>query len=321
VNPGRLFSVPFESAAPSLAADLQVPRILSARLRLLAERVTAGASGPWQAALDLKRYLDTHEHYSYDFQPGRRDPIDQFLFVTHSGYCDQFSTAFIMMARLLGIPARWVVGYGPGTETGPDTYVLRGIDAHSWTQIHLTGYGWVAVDPTPTFASTAELQLTAAHVAPPTHTGTPRPPKFPKGGSTPPAHPKGGSRPHPKSRPTNGTAWSWALAAAAALAALAVGRWALRRASKTRGPGRHLAAEWAALLREAAPGQSREGISLRDEWRLLPPETAQAAWPAVELMEAWWYGNSEPDRATLEDAERRLHTARLVAAASRRRTG
>ncbi|WP_162866228.1 transglutaminase-like domain-containing protein, partial [Klebsiella pneumoniae] len=42
------------------------------------------------------------------------DFVDSFLFEIQEGYCDYFSTALVMMARSLDIPARWVKGYAPG---------------------------------------------------------------------------------------------------------------------------------------------------------------------------------------------------------------
>ncbi|MBC8931800.1 transglutaminase domain-containing protein, partial [Escherichia coli] len=46
--------------------------------------------------------------------PRGADYVDQFLFETQIGYCDNFSTSMVVMLRTLGIPARWAKGYTPG---------------------------------------------------------------------------------------------------------------------------------------------------------------------------------------------------------------
>ena len=45
---------------------------------------------------------------------GDTDYVDQFLFDTKVGYCDNFSTSMVVMLRSQGIPARWVKGFAAG---------------------------------------------------------------------------------------------------------------------------------------------------------------------------------------------------------------
>src|SRR5690606_12086850 len=45
------------------------------------------------------------------------DFVDSFLFEIQEGYCDYYSTAMVVMARTLGLPARWVKGYVPGESS------------------------------------------------------------------------------------------------------------------------------------------------------------------------------------------------------------
>jgi len=57
-----------------------------------------------------------HEDFAYSLtvpEPGR-DWIDDFLFEGRTGYCQQFSSAFVVLMRSAGIPARVVVGYAGG---------------------------------------------------------------------------------------------------------------------------------------------------------------------------------------------------------------
>ena len=65
------------------------------------------------------------------------------------GYCEQISTATVVMLRSLGIPAREAVGYVPGSYNPiTDLYDVQAKDAHAWVQVWFPGYGWQNFDPT-----------------------------------------------------------------------------------------------------------------------------------------------------------------------------
>ncbi|MCY0864734.1 MAG: transglutaminase domain-containing protein [Sulfobacillus sp.] len=150
----------------SLAPDLTVPGSLSPRVKQLALTITHGAVSPWQAALLIKAYLDQHYRYSYSVTPSQENAVNHFLFGDRRGYCDQFSTTFVMMMRLLGVPARWVVGYAPGIYVPSQKgYLIRAEDAHAWAQIWLGSLGWVAFDPTPGFAGPVQIVHTPPNTA------------------------------------------------------------------------------------------------------------------------------------------------------------
>ncbi len=167
-NPVVLNNITFgEYPTPRLTPDLQIPRNLSPRVGRLARQITRHAKGPWQAAMDIKQYLDSHYRYSFHVTRTRTDVVNHFLFTDKEGYCDQFSTSFIMMLRTLGIPARWVAGYAPGQYNARDHgYLIRAIDAHAWAQIYVAPYGWIPVDPTPGYNVPNVVKTPAASEAP-----------------------------------------------------------------------------------------------------------------------------------------------------------
>jgi hypothetical protein len=77
------------------------------------------------------------------------DPLDYFLFTSHTGYCEFFASAMGDMLRSLGIPTRLVSGFGPGTyETTFNAYVVRSEDAHAWVEVYFPTYGWIEFEPT-----------------------------------------------------------------------------------------------------------------------------------------------------------------------------
>jgi transglutaminase-like putative cysteine protease len=78
-----------------------------------------------------------------------RHSVDEFLFETRSGYCEHYSSAFAVLMRAAGIPARIVTGYLGGEINPLGGYlIVRQADAHAWTEVWLEHEGWVRVDPT-----------------------------------------------------------------------------------------------------------------------------------------------------------------------------
>jgi hypothetical protein len=126
------------------------------------------------AAVDaIDEYLSTHYTYTLDapIPVAGADAVDDFLFVSRAGYCEQFASAAVVMLRSLGIPARLVTGYAFGDSTSsPGEIVMRNSDAHAWVEVWYPGIGWVDSDPTPSAgdssASTSRAdQLGSAQVA------------------------------------------------------------------------------------------------------------------------------------------------------------
>ena len=62
------------------------------------------------------------------------------------GVCQDFANLFICLARLIGVPARYVCGY---LYTGPKHPNARMADAsHAWVEVYLPEVGWKGFDPT-----------------------------------------------------------------------------------------------------------------------------------------------------------------------------
>ena len=77
------------------------------------------------------------------------DPVDEFLFVTRRGFCEFYASAFTVLMRAAGVPARVVTGYQGGEFNAIGEYlIVRQRDAHAWAEVWLEGRGWVRVDPT-----------------------------------------------------------------------------------------------------------------------------------------------------------------------------
>lgn len=139
---------------------LEVPTTLPDRVRELAQQVTAGATTPFDQAAALEAFLRT---YTYDDQieapPPGVDGVDYFLFDSQAGYCDYYASAFAVMARALGIPARVSAGYSQGEyHTDVGAYRVLESNGHSWPEVFFPGYGWIEFEPT-----ASELTITRPH--------------------------------------------------------------------------------------------------------------------------------------------------------------
>lgn len=116
---------------------------LAAELRAKAGSDTAFV----QAVLDKF----SNEEFFYTLEPPKlaADAVDDFLFNTRRGFCEHFASAFTLMARAAGIPARVVAGYQGGEFNPIGGYlIVRQSDAHAWSEVWLEDKGWTRVDPT-----------------------------------------------------------------------------------------------------------------------------------------------------------------------------
>ena len=74
---------------------------------------------------------------------------DDFWFDSKQGFCEHIASAFAVLMRGMGVPARIVTGYQGGERNSVDNYwTVRNSDAHAWTEIWIADQGWVRIDPT-----------------------------------------------------------------------------------------------------------------------------------------------------------------------------
>ena len=138
------------------------PRTLELAGRLLAENARADSTALVLAAL---RQLRTGG-YRYTLEPGLygEHTADEFWFDRKEGFCEHIASAFVVLMRAMGIPARIVTGYQGGQPNTLDGFlVVRQSDAHAWAEVFLGSRGWVRVDPTSAVAPgrTGSLQRLA----------------------------------------------------------------------------------------------------------------------------------------------------------------
>jgi transglutaminase-like putative cysteine protease len=168
---------------------LSVPRPFQ-RLLALTTHVTAGQSSAYGKAVALQEWFTEPGNFTYSLAtplpPGPSGLID-FVTKTRRGFCEQFAFAMAVMARLVGIPSRVVIGYTQGIDRGSGIWQVRTSDAHAWPELYFKGVGWLRFEPTPSGSGGEAGQATAsapAYSIPPAGSIVPTPQPTPSA-STP----------------------------------------------------------------------------------------------------------------------------------------
>lgn len=84
----------------------------------------------------------------YQYVPGSTwlETTPWEVYTNRRGVCQDFANLFICLARLLGLPARYVCGY---LYTGQNDGSRALSDAtHAWLQVYIPNVGWKGFDPT-----------------------------------------------------------------------------------------------------------------------------------------------------------------------------
>ena len=142
----------------------QLPDSVPSRVYDLARELTENQLNWYDKAKAVEDYFDRSEFvYSKEDIPypaKDQDYVDQFLFETRTGYCDNYSTSMVVLLRAAGIPARWAKGYTEGERTvkeGEVIYQVTNNNAHSWVEVYFSGIGWISFEPTKGFSSEPEF--------------------------------------------------------------------------------------------------------------------------------------------------------------------
>lgn len=127
----------------------RLPRTSSPRTRELVAGWLADDPAPSEIIERGMAYLRS-QPFRYTLEPPAlgSQPVDEFLFETRAGFCEHYASAFAVMMRAAGLPARIVTGYQGGEPNARSRYyIVWQADAHAWTEVWLEDRGWVRVDP------------------------------------------------------------------------------------------------------------------------------------------------------------------------------
>ena len=129
---------------------LQLPASVEPEVYEIARELTAGFTNDFDRAAALCLYLQRSFPYSLEQNdpPLTRDFVSWFLLEEKRGYCTSFASAMTVLARAVGLPARYVEGYAASPDADGFARVTQK-DGHAWTEIYFPGFGWLTFDPTP----------------------------------------------------------------------------------------------------------------------------------------------------------------------------
>jgi protein-glutamine gamma-glutamyltransferase len=151
--------------APPAVIDLEIP---TAEVPMLERVITQeGLAGlpPEEAGNRLKAMFQRDFHYSL-YQSSStgagssksKSYLERFLLDTHSGHCEYFATATVLLLRQMKVPARYATGYSVQEFSKLENlFVVRARHAHAWARAYLDGR-WQDLDTTPAIWSTIEQE-------------------------------------------------------------------------------------------------------------------------------------------------------------------
>lgn len=105
----------------------------------------------------ILRYFDTSNGFRYDTKTGvgsDESGLEDFLFNSKAGFCEQYASAMAILLRAADIPSRVAMGYTAGYQNG-DYRTITTQNAHAWVEVFFPSAGWMTFDPTPLSDGTA----------------------------------------------------------------------------------------------------------------------------------------------------------------------
>jgi transglutaminase-like putative cysteine protease len=119
---------------------------------------------PYDEARAIEQYLTYDGGFTYNLDVSYRradKAIEEFLGDGKEGFCTQFSTSMALILREMGVPSRVVYGATAGEDVGPNEYLVRGSNMHTWVEAYFPGVGWYPFNPTPGFSMPAAMEANA----------------------------------------------------------------------------------------------------------------------------------------------------------------
>lgn len=187
-------------ADEAFARLLELPDTVTDRTRQLSMELTQDYDTAYEKAAAIEAFLRTYEYdLTVPAPPGNvTDIADYFLFELQRGYCDYYATAFVVLARMAGLPARFATGFSMGYWDPMDaSHVVTEADAHSWAEVYFPEVGWIPFEPT-------AAQPLFSRIGTSTFTPT-------QGGAVVPAQPVNVAIPTRETGQGNWQLWLWAI--------------------------------------------------------------------------------------------------------------
>ncbi len=143
-----------------LISEYYLPKTeLSPELKSTMEKVLDGAETDYEKLLRLEQMF---KGFTYTDHPGQlpesiksaSDFLDYFILEKREGYCTYYATAFTLLARAEGIPARFAQGYRVPVGRALTVEVSSSY-THAWPECYIDGIGWIIFEPTPGYQNSS----------------------------------------------------------------------------------------------------------------------------------------------------------------------
>jgi len=137
-----------------------------------ANQLTASAGSELAKVNKIGNFITSHMTYKLSSLYKNKGALSALK--NGEGVCEDYAALFVALARASGLPARQVNGFADPKLTGASwssrsqEVSLQGF-RHSWAEVYLQGYGWIAVDPTfdiyPQEGKDNLVELSPSHIA------------------------------------------------------------------------------------------------------------------------------------------------------------
>ncbi len=134
--------------------DVEIERFLTipdstsqATLDLAEDLRVTGST--YDTILSYQDWMARNTEYDLNAPVPDGDAVDDFLFNSGRGFCEQIASSLVVMLRSQGVPARLATGYIPGVRDRiSGVFEVKASDAHAWVEVWFPDTGWEAFDPT-----------------------------------------------------------------------------------------------------------------------------------------------------------------------------
>lgn len=147
----------FEAWKQMIAENYGTGVTLSKELREYMDEIFEGAADDMDKLIRIETLL---KGFNYTTTPGDlpttvttpEDFLDYFILHKREGFCTYYATAFVLLARAEGIPARYVQGYYVKGNNKSEVAVTSDM-SHAWPEVYIDNFGWVGFEPTPGYGT------------------------------------------------------------------------------------------------------------------------------------------------------------------------
>jgi len=133
---------------------------LSPKVKQLAQEITKGCKNDYEKARALEDYFENND-FIYDLSyDAEDDSVEYFLFESKRGTCSDFASAYVLMARSVGMVARYTEGFATYRDYS-GRYVVRTSNGHAYPEVFIPNVGYVPFEATRASQVNTEISFEA----------------------------------------------------------------------------------------------------------------------------------------------------------------